>query len=158
MNKISTIKKYSIYDVFDIPYNDIVIDNLSIDELFDLLLPNNSIKGLVPTVSGWFIDEKDEEIVWQRILPNIGEKTICPILICPDDQDYFCTTIVVEIENNENKIRWNRIGVNKKYEFRNYESIGSEVDWFLNGMNLEFEIEEYKNTLAIIKKRKSEET
>ena len=130
MNKIKTEKKNSIYEIFDIPYDDLVIDGVTIDEWLDSKIPDNNIKGLVPTVSGWFLDDKDEEIIWERIIPENNQKTICPILICPDDQDYYCTTIVVEIENTKDRIFWNKFGLNKKYEFRKYQTIGEEVDWY----------------------------
>lgn len=158
LNQIQTKIKKSIYKVFDVPYYDIYIDGITIDDFLDERNPMKNLKGLVPTTSGWFLDEKDEEIVWERILPVENGKTLCPILICPDDQDYYCTTIVVEIENKLGKIFWNRFGFNKKYEFRNYDTIGKEVDWLKNTEVLEFDKDEYKKIVNLIKENKKSET
>ena len=158
MNKIETRKRYSIYKIYDIPYDEIYIDDVSLDELIEKIMPNNQIRGLVPATSGWFEDEKDEEIVWERIIPSEGMKSICPILICPDDQDYYCTTIVVEIENTKDRIFWNRFGYNKKYEFRKYATIGIEVDWFLGFERMEFDYSEYVNVMRTIKENRISET
>ena len=43
-------------------------------------------------------DPKDREFASRSIIPNCGEKVISPIFICPEDIDFWCTTIVVEVE------------------------------------------------------------
>lgn len=39
------------------------------------------------------------------------EKAITPILSCPDDFDFSCTVIVVEVTKTEGHVHWGRIGV-----------------------------------------------
>lgn len=158
MNTIKTDKRLSIYKIYDKPYDEIFIDELPLDEYLDKIYPGKDIKGLVPTISGWLIDKKDEEIVWDRIIPTSNLNTICPILVCPDDQDYYCTTVVVEIENREDIITWKRFGFNKKYDFRNYEMIGKEVEWFEDVIKLDFYYIEYKHVITKIRSNKESET
>ncbi len=39
------------------------------------------------------------------------DKSIIPILLCPDDFDFSCVVIVVDIEKFEDKVIWKRIGL-----------------------------------------------
>jgi hypothetical protein len=78
--------------------------------------------------------------------------------MCPDDADFSCTIIIVEIENkNDEIISWNKIGLNKtdvwnkdlrKYE---YELIGQNVEWFDKIDPLKFCINEYKKMIDLFK-------
>jgi hypothetical protein len=154
MNAIRTEKKKSIYEIYNVPYDDIIIDGVSVDELLDSMIPGKGIKGLVPATSGWLIDEKDEDIVWERMIPPIYSKRICPLLICPDDQDFSCTTIVIEIENTRTTLNWNRVGINKRYEYRKYDLIGMDVEWFPAIEPFEFDAEEYRNTFRKIRENR----
>jgi hypothetical protein len=158
MNAIRTEKKKSIYEIYDVPYDDIIVDGVSFDELLDSMIPGRGIKGLVPAMSGWLIDKKDEDLVWGRLIPPLQSVQICPLLICPDDQDYFCTTIVVEIENSLTTFRWNRVGINKRYELRKYELIGMDVEWFPDIKPFEFDADEYRNTINRIRENRERGT
>jgi hypothetical protein len=151
MNAIRTEKRRSIYEIYDVPYDDIIVDGVSFDELLDSMIPGRGIKGLVTATSGWLIDEKDEDLVWERLIPPIDTKNICPLLICPDDQDFSCTTIVVEIENSCATLKWNRVGINKSYEFGKYDLIGRDVYWFPDIEPFEFGAEEYRNAIKTIR-------
>ncbi len=57
MNAIRTEKKKSIYEIYDVPYDDIMVDGVSFDELLDSMIPGRGIKGLVPAKSGRLIDK-----------------------------------------------------------------------------------------------------
>ena len=72
--------------------------------------------------------EEEEEIVWERILPNENELSRCPILMCPDDNDFFCTLIIAEIENRGNVIQWTRLDIDQTRALEP-DSVGSKVNW-----------------------------
>ena len=98
-------------------------------------------------------------VVWNRINPTENSITICPILMCPDDCDFSCTLIIAEVENCENTIKWNRLGLDKTTEY-NAERVGSEVEWFDKVNLFEFKksdyemvIKQFQNQLKIDKEK-----
>lgn len=142
MNKISAILDKSDYEGYwdYLNYN---IDNFWLDEKLDELFPNNMYKGLIPTLVYWMEIEKEKKVVWERILPIENQTTLCPILMCPDDNDFSCTIIIAEIANQNNHvIKWKRLGLDKTQE-NEAEKIGTSVEWFLKFKELEFEYNEY---------------
>lgn len=128
------------------------IDGYWLDEKLEELYPGNLYKGTVPTLLFWMEIDKERQIVWDRILPQPNSTTICPILMCPDDADFSCTLIDVEIENTGQTIKWNKIGLDKTEEFE-AEKIGSKVEWFAKVKPLEFMLDEYKIMLTKFKKQ-----
>jgi hypothetical protein len=132
------------------------IDGFWLDEKLEGLYPGNSYKGLVPTLVYWMSVEEERDLVWNRIFPAEGEKTICPILMCSDDCDFSCTLIVAEIENWGNIIVWNRIGIDTT-PFRRSENVGLQIDWFRKIGVLEFDLEEYLEMVQVFKKQFDED-
>lgn len=126
------------------------IDNVWIDEFLDEIYPNQELKGIVPTLSDGVYNPKEFDIVWNRILPPIHEKRICPILMCPDDNDFSCTLIVAEIENRGNIILWNKLGLDKTTD-TDPKQVGSTVDWFDKVDPFTFSIEDYNQMLESFK-------
>lgn len=149
MNKVNSIKvkidksDYQIYDDFP----NFQIDGFWLDEKLDELYPKHMYKGLIPTLLPAIATAKEKDIVWDRILPRQNSKSICPILMCPDDCDFSCTLIVAEIENDKESIRWNKLGIDKTQDFES-EKIGSEVDWFEKVNSFEFSKMEYKEMMS----------
>jgi hypothetical protein len=150
MNSIKGILDKSDYEIYD-DFLNFQVDGYWLDEKLEEVYPGNMHKGIVPTLLFWMEIEKEREIVWNRILPNEGQKIICPILMCPDDADFSCTLIDAEIENTGTTVRWARIGIDQTKEFEP-EKIGSTVKWFDKVEPLEFKISEYKNMLDEFKK------
>jgi hypothetical protein len=151
MNKIDGFLDKSDYE----GYYDFInfrIDNYWLDEKLEELYPNNMYKGLIPTLVGGMERKDEEEVVWKRILPNENETTICPILMCPDDNDFSCTIIVAEITNYRNFIKWNKIGLDKTKEWE-AEKIGSKVEWFDKISELNFETSDYLKMLNNFKEQ-----
>jgi hypothetical protein len=109
-------------------------------------------KDLIPTLVSWMDNNDEKEVVWKRILPETNKVTICPILMCPDDNDFSCTLIVAEIENLGNIIRWNKLGLDQTTEFE-AEKIGTTVDWFNDIVSFEFEKTDYLLMLDSFKKQ-----
>lgn len=145
MNSIQGFLDKSDYEIYD-DFLNILVDGFWLDEKLEELYPKRMFKGMVPTLLFCLAGEAEREIVWKRILPEKGQKTICPILMCPDDCDFMCTLIVAEIENTGTTIRWNKIGLDQS-EGSKPEKIGSTVEWFDKIEQLEFQVTEYVQML-----------
>lgn len=150
MNKIEGILDASDYEYWD--YINFKIDGYWLDEKLEELYPNNMYKGLIPTLVEWMESEEEKKIVWERIFPKEGSVSICPILMCPDDNDFSCTVIVAEIINKGGIISWLRIGIDKTKEW-NAEKVGSDVEWFDKIDKLNFNISDYTIMLQNFKDR-----
>lgn len=151
MNKIEGLEDKSDYeDYWDfINYR---IDGYWLDEKLDELYPNNTYKGLIPTLVYWMEREDEKAVVWKRILPRETETTICPILMCPDDNDFSCILIVAEIRNCGDLIQWKQIGIDKTKEW-GAEKVGSSVEWFDKLTELNFSKQDYLTMLEAFKQR-----
>ena len=151
MNTIQANIDKSDYDIYD-DFMNIKIDGKWIDEHLDSIYPGNMYKGLIPTLLYAMEQENERDVVWKRIKPANGQTAICPILMCPDDCDFSCTIIVAEIKNEENKIKWMRMGldVNKRF---GAQYVGSDVKWFDQIPQKEFKMSAYDKLLSNFKKQ-----
>ncbi|EGK00146.1 hypothetical protein [Dysgonomonas gadei] len=121
------------------------IDSFWLDEELDNLYPGSLYKGLIPTLLYGLMD-KEEEIVWKTILPSKGEISVCPILMCPDDYDFSCTLIVVEIENYGSFIQWKQLGIDKRTKWFDDE-IRYDINWLPELQSLNFEFKDYQKMI-----------
>jgi len=128
------------------------IDEYWLDEKLEELYPNNWYGGTIPTLSFGMEIEQEEKIVWDRILPNENEITNCPILMCPDDNDFSCTIIIAEIKNKGETIEWNRLGIDQTKEFEPYK-IKTTVNWFSKIDSLKFSKPDYLRMIEDFRKR-----
>lgn len=151
MNKIEGIQDKSDYkDNWDfINYR---IDGFWLDEKLDEIYPDNMYKGLIPTLVYWMERDEEKAVVWKRILPEEGKTTICPILMCPDDNDFSCTLIVAEIKNCGNLIQWKQIGIDKTTDWE-AEKVGSMVEWFEKLPELNFSRHDYLEMIEAFRQR-----
>lgn len=153
MNKIEATWDKSDYDIYD-DFLNIKVDGTFIDELIDNLYPDNDIKGTVPTLLPWMELENEREIVWDRILPNDQETTVCPILMCPDDCDFSCTLLVARITRKENVVVWEQLGANlTETTFQTPHLVGTEVAWFDKIGPMTFERSNYEQMIAKFKEQ-----
>jgi len=129
MNEIVAQVDKSDYEIYD-DYLNFKVDGVFLDEMLEALYPeaDEKYKGLIPTLLYALIYNDEKEIVWNRILPELHGRTVCPILMCPDDCDFSCIVIVAEIECLEDRIVWHRLGVDNTLGYPP-EIIGSEVKW-----------------------------
>ena len=115
------------------PFSDQTFYVLEIDgrSLEDIILENQPeiTRGIVPTLLNWLSDEKEREVVWQRVFPQKGAVERLPILMCSEDIDLWCTLIMVEVEMDEQYVYWNRFGLEDS-DARTPEEIGKSVRWF----------------------------
>lgn len=151
MNKIEAIKgksEHSLNDHLIITVDGRPLDHFIID--FDIH-GRHAFKGLVPTLLDWLDNEDERRVVWTRIFPSIGQTTIGPILMCPDDCNFLCTTVVAEIRRTENTIEWRRLGRNVSPTNRSVERMGQEVNWF-PGVEFSFDTNDYVACIESFKK------
>lgn len=122
---MGTVEHLSIY------INDKRLDDIlsKIDESFIGLIPawlNYYDKDFPPSA-------KERNYVWEQTRPS-NKPTILPILLCPDDFDFSCTVIVVEVIWNDDVVIWNRFGTDitpfDKEEVKLPKYIGKSVKWF----------------------------
>lgn len=115
----------------------------SADEYLNKL---GSFIGLCPAWSKELDFKGDVRFVWELIRrENI---TILPILLCPDDRDFSCIVIVVEVDKTNDFVYWNRVGyvIHKNEDFEEEKRSGilcleaySDEDWEKYGDNIALE-------------------
>jgi len=141
MNKIEGLLDKSDYEGYW-DFINYCIDGYWLDEKIDELYPDNMYKGLIPTLVYWMEIEAEKTVVWKRILPEENQTAICPILMCPDDNDFSCTLIVAEIKNCGHVIQWKRLGIDQTKEWE-ADKVGTSVEWFDKMEELNFYREDY---------------
>ena len=151
MNQIKGIPDTSDYEGYW-DFINFQIDGYWLDEILDELYPDNMYKGLIPTLVYWMERKDEKAVVWKRILPNENETSICPILMCPDDNDFSCTIIVAEIKNCGDVIQWKQLGMDKTKEWE-AEKVGSHVVWFDKLKDLNFAKQDYLDMINVFKER-----
>ena len=99
----------------------------------------------------------DVRFVWH--LQNL-DKSIMPVYLCPDDLDFSCIIIVVEIEKNKDFVCWKRAGYVKNGNYKLQDEIRSgkanldfysEKDWEKYGDNIalaEINSDEWKEWIS----------
>lgn len=84
----------------------------------------------------------DVRFVWKLIEKD---SSILPVLLCPDDLDFSCIVMVVEVERNNDFVYWNQIGyvIHANEDFREEKEKGildleaySDRDWDMYGDNI----------------------
>jgi hypothetical protein len=105
------------------------------------------VEGLVSALLGWFHNDEDCAIPWQRILPNEGCTAYAPVLICPDDLDLSCSVVMAEVVAESDVIRWDRLGFNAAPS----RAVGSLVRWEPGWRPYCFGRAEYEACLAAFK-------
>ena len=144
MNQISALwqasKHYS-----NISHWHLAIDGIPIDKLFDHELQS---EGLVLTIQGWMYHDHENSLAWQRIMPDLFCTTYAPILICPDEIDFHCATVIAEIWADNSEVIWKRIG----YDLHSND-IGMSVAWTQSLGPYIFKREQYEECLRQIAKK-----
>ena len=145
MNSIKAILDQSGYENY-VNHMNIQIDGFFLDALLDQCMPSQMIKGLIPTLCFKMERDVENEIVWNRILPKRREKKICPILMCPDDLDFSCILITVEIEYTGLTYTWKNFALDRtKDVYRNPESVGRNLKFIPGASSYEFRMQEYND-------------
>ncbi|MBL4753340.1 MAG: hypothetical protein JKY52_07075 [Flavobacteriales bacterium] len=151
MNKIEAKQLKSKY--WNGEHLALVIDGEPLDHIIDKFDRDeqHQFNGLVPTLLDCLDNEDEQSVVWARILPDIGQTTKTPILMCPDDCDFWCTIIIAEVERTYKEVKWLRIGSDIGKAEGLPDSIGTHVDWF-DGLQFTFSLPDYKECLWTFEK------
>lgn len=62
---------------------------MPLEKLLDAARPYLQLAGLVSSLLGWFHDQSDCPVLRRRILPAIEYSGYAPVLIYPDDLDFY---------------------------------------------------------------------
>jgi hypothetical protein len=133
----------------------IFVNGIRLDEILSKV--EESFIGLVPSLLDWYDDDflpsskKEKQYVWNQAKLENGVH-ILPILLCPDDFDFSCTTIVVEVIDNNETVIWNRFGADTT-EYSTDETelpkyIGKKVNWFPDIKSFVFSKTEYLECIS----------
>jgi hypothetical protein len=142
MNRIEAVLARSKF--VDEPHLVIMVDGVPLDELVDAALPGSNLAGSVSSLLGWFANEEDNAVPWQRILPEVGCTGYAPILICPDDLDFWCSVVMVEVVAERDVIRWDRLGLDAS----SGGTVGACIRWVQSPGPYVFSRAEYERCLA----------
>ncbi len=131
------------------PHPVLTIDGISLDVWLNMKTTEQDVLDLVPA-QDWLSDRKDLVLAWQRITPNAEtHSTIVPLLICPDDLDFYCTVVVVEQEVTDGQVIWHRFGFASDMPG---EQFGTSVTWFKINASAIFQKEQFTNALVELNK------
>jgi hypothetical protein len=130
------------------PFPILAIDDLPLNQWmnqFMELKDDLSILSLVPA-QGWLIDEPENKAAWTLLKTTDDQcsSAIVPLLICPDDLDLTCTTLVVEQVQMDSKIIWKRFG----QAVNEINAVVSAVDWWVEDQSFEFERKAFDAAIA----------
>jgi hypothetical protein len=128
------------------------VDGVPLDELLDAARPDLQLAGLVSSLLGWFHDEADSPVPWQRILPEVGCTGYAPVLICPDDLDFGCSVVMAEVAAVPDVVRWDRLG----FDATRRGAVGSYIRWELGLGPFQFRRPEYEACLAAFRRPDTE--
>ncbi len=70
MNRIEAIRSCS--EFVSEPHLIITVDGVPLDMVIDTAFPGSNLAGLVSSLLGWFHNDEDNVVPWQRILPEAG--------------------------------------------------------------------------------------
>jgi hypothetical protein len=119
------------------PHLAIAVDGVPLDVAL-------GVEGLVSALLGWFHNDEDSAVPWQRILPDVGCTGYAPVLICPDDLDLNCSVVMAEVVAEPDVIRWDRLGYNATPR----GAVGSWIRWETDWGPYRFSRTEYEACLA----------
>lgn len=149
MNHINAVSGLSPH-MGKIEHLSIYIDGKRLDELLAQEVQEDYL-GLIPAWLDFYDKDfppsmKEKQYVWQQT--QLSDKPVMlPILLCPDDFDFSCTIIVVEVVSIEDKVIWNRFGTDitpfDAEETKLPKCIGKRVNWFHNVGPFAFSKTEY---------------
>jgi hypothetical protein len=123
VNRIAAIRAGSTF--VPEPHLVIAVDDVPLDKLLGAARPELGLVGLVPSLLGWFHNDQDSAVPWQRILPEVGCTGYAPVLICPDDLDFVCSVVMAEVVAEPDVVRWDRLGFDATFK----GAVGSCIRW-----------------------------
>jgi hypothetical protein len=119
------------------------IDGRPLDVLLAEMCAADALIGLVPAPS-WLWRDEDRALALRRLFPAPGATVIAPVLVCPDDRDFFCTVVVAQVHQSGAVVTWQHIGLDRTRS----GPVGSVVDWFAGVGPFQFALGAYQACLA----------
>jgi len=162
LSKIEAKIMQGIYEEDESPF--IFINGVRLDEMLSKI--NGDFFGLYPSWQargyGFVLEEAEKKYVLYKSGLDKGVQ-ILPILLCPDDWDFFCTVILVEVIPSEDTVIWNRFGLDISEDRCKYDEEGNYLDkndnvmielfdkiqWYSEIKPFVFDRKEYENCIKI---------
>lgn len=136
MDKIEIQEYQTRYAIRNHPM--IFVNGKSLDELLLEHIDDEVLLGLIPSITWLWDDGEHQKAVERFVIETIGS-TAVPILVCPDDADFSCTVLIVEVEFCDEIVKWSRFGLDRSTG----SEIATTVDWFKNSPGYSFRKSEY---------------
>lgn len=135
---------------FGTEFAHVFVDGERLDTFLAARLHEPNLDGLVPAwLPWWDADDVESQAEFEYVRSRTGIQraaTELPILLCPDDYEFACTCVIVEVVADDDVVRWRRFGLNET-EFSPTRPppryIGDPVAWFSEPLSLVFDREEY---------------
>lgn len=111
--------------------------------------------GLIPAWLDYYDDSyapsiREKEYVWEQI-QLCYDTRVLPVLLCPDDFDFSCTVVIVEVIDKGEFVHWNRFGIDctelEPGEDIFPQYIGKNQKWFDNIGPFVFKKSEYQQCI-----------
>lgn len=128
-------------------YYQLAVDGILLESLALDLNPGAFQPGLVPTLLNWLRDPDQRQLVWSRILPQDESSVICPVLMCADDIDLYCITVIAEISVTQQHVHWTRLGAGHSVtDFPDFRL--DDIPWLTNWIPRRFCRSNYEDVLS----------
>jgi hypothetical protein len=132
----------------------ITVDDETLDVMLDEFYPEDNFLGLIPTLLPIIDDEEQTQLVWDRIQPTGTKPKMVPMLMCPEDLDLTCTTLIVKVIPHGDYIIWEKFGMDVTDDDNFPQSLGNKVEWLTKIKPVYFKRDEYMACIAEFEKIK----
>jgi hypothetical protein len=135
--------------LFDAEFSHVFVNGERLDTLLAGRLDEPELDGLVPAWLPWWETDDESQAEFEHVRTRTRLQAVAselPILLCPDDYDFACTCVIVEVIADNDVVRWRRFGVNKTVyspQRRRPRNIGGPVAWFPDSPGFVFDREQY---------------
>lgn len=111
------------------PHLVITIDGVPLDQLLVDATENDQFRGLIPAWLDDLDSAADRKVVWDRLAAPVGSNANIPVLMCPDDLDFWCTVVIADTTFFHDSVHWHALGLDASGSDGLPDSIGSVVNW-----------------------------
>ncbi|HYG17016.1 MAG TPA: hypothetical protein VEC12_14760 [Bacteroidia bacterium] len=125
----------------------IVINDELLDVIIDEEYPEENFLGLIPTLLPVIPSREEQDLVWERFKPEPGKPKMVPVLMCPEDLDLSCTTLIIKVIDFGEYIIWEKFGMDISGANGYPQSLGSRVEWLKKIKPMYFKKEQYMEML-----------
>lgn len=132
-------------------HRELVLDGTDLPILLADATAQPSLRELVSSWNGDWYDLLDPEslaearLVQTRSVPTLVP-TVLPVLLCPDDWDFFCSVVVAEVVLADDQVIWTRLGYDLTADpaaAQVAHPIGERVEWWPDSPHFVFDRRAY---------------